>query len=653
MQILQVNNVTKRFDGVPIFTNVSMNVENHARIGLVGRNGAGKSTLVKMIIGEESVDEGTITEKNGLTIGYLSQNTGLHSDKNVWDEMLSVFAELIKTEHKMHALELQMSDERINRDPDKLAEVTKSYDTIQANFTANHGYSYKAEIKAVLNGFGFGPDYYDQAVNSLSGGQQTQLALAKLLLEKRDLLILDEPTNHLDVETITWLEGYVQNYPGSLLIISHDRYFMDKLVNEIYDLDNGTLTYYKGDYSSFVKQKQARYAERMHAYEKQQAEIKKMQEFIDKNIVRASTTNRAQARRKQLDKMQKLAKPIDNNKVAQFRFSEDKPSGNIVLTVRDLAVGYDGQVLADHINIDEKKHQSIAIIGPNGVGKSTLLKTILGRLPKLAGTVSFGTGVTIGYYDQKQASLHGDKTVLNEIWDEYPTTSEGRIRTILGSFLFSGTDVEKIVGNLSGGEKARLMLTKLAMEHDNFLMLDEPTNHLDIESREVLENALKLFEGTILFVSHDRYFINQVASEIIEITPTGSEKYLGNYDYYVEKKEDQLAQEQHEAQKQAAEHPETVQPVRSQGKVDYQKSKETQKQKRKLERQISEIETKMASISKRHSEIEAEMAQLAVEQKIGELSDLQKELDTINQQNDELSNQWTNLSLELETLQAK
>ncbi|WP_370629302.1 ATP-binding cassette domain-containing protein [Lactobacillus sp. Sy-1] len=638
---------------MPIFTNVSMNVENHARIGLVGRNGAGKSTLVKMIIGEESVDEGTITEKNGLTIGYLSQNTGLHSDKNVWDEMLSVFAELIKTEHKMHALELQMSDERINRDPDKLAEVTKSYDTIQANFTANHGYSYKAEIKAVLNGFGFGPDYYDQAVNSLSGGQQTQLALAKLLLEKRDLLILDEPTNHLDVETITWLEGYVQNYPGSLLIISHDRYFMDKLVNEIYDLDNGTLTYYKGDYSSFVKQKQARYAERMHAYEKQQAEIKKMQEFIDKNIVRASTTNRAQARRKQLDKMQKLAKPIDNNKVAQFRFSEDKPSGNIVLTVRDLAVGYDGQVLADHINIDEKKHQSIAIIGPNGVGKSTLLKTILGRLPKLAGTVSFGTGVTIGYYDQKQASLHGDKTVLNEIWDEYPTTSEGRIRTILGSFLFSGTDVEKIVGNLSGGEKARLMLTKLAMEHDNFLMLDEPTNHLDIESREVLENALKLFEGTILFVSHDRYFINQVASEIIEITPTGSEKYLGNYDYYVEKKEDQLAQEQHEAQKQAAEHPETVQPVRSQGKVDYQKSKETQKQKRKLERQISEIETKMASISKRHSEIEAEMAQLAVEQKIGELSDLQKELDTINQQNDELSNQWTNLSLELETLQAK
>ncbi|UQS86993.1 ABC-F family ATP-binding cassette domain-containing protein [Nicoliella spurrieriana] len=652
MQILQVNNVTKRFDGVPIFTNVSMNVENHARIGLVGRNGAGKSTLVKMIIGEESVDAGTITEKNGLTVGYLSQNTGLHSEQNVWDEMLSVFAELIKTERKMHALEQQMSDQQVNQDPNKLAEVTKSYDTMQANFTANHGYSYQAEIKAVLNGFGFGEEYYDQPVNSLSGGQQTQLALAKLLLEKRDLLILDEPTNHLDVETITWLEGYVQNYPGALLIISHDRYFMDKLVNEVYDLDNGSMTYYKGDYTSFVKQKQARYAERLHAYEKQQAEIKKMKDFIDKNIVRASTTNRAQARRKQLAKMHKLEKPFDNNKVAQFRFTAAKPSGNIVLTVRDLAVGYDGNVIASPINIDEKKHQSIAIIGPNGVGKSTLLKTILGQQPKLAGTVTFGTGVTIGYYDQKQESLHSDKTVLNEIWDDYPTTSEGRIRTILGSFLFSGNDVEKVVGNLSGGEKARLMLTKLAMDHDNFLMLDEPTNHLDIESREVLETALKLFDGTILFVSHDRYFINQVASEIIEITPDGSQRYLGNYDYYVEKKEDEIAQAKHDAEQLAEQHPEQNQPVQSKGRVDYQQSKQDQKRARKLKRQISDIEAQMGMLSKRHTEIEDQMAHLASAQKIGELNDLQTELEQINQQNEELSNQWTELSLELETLES-
>ncbi|MHA8110726.1 ABC transporter ATP-binding protein [Lactobacillaceae bacterium Melli_B4] len=650
MQILQVNNVTKRFDGVPIFTNVSMNVENHARIGLVGRNGAGKSTLVKMIIGEESVDEGQIIKKNGLTIGYLSQNTGLHSDKNVWDEMLSVFARLIKTEQQMHALEAQMSDPAVNRDSAKLAEITKSYDQFQASFTANHGYSYKAEIKAVLNGFGFDESFYDQSVNSLSGGQQTQLALAKLLLEKRDLLILDEPTNHLDVETITWLEGYIQSYPGTLMIISHDRYFMDKLVNEIYDLDNGTLTYYKGDYSSFVKQKKARFHERMRAYEKQQAEIKKMQEFIDKNIVRASTTNRAQARRKQLEKMPKLAKPIDNSKVAQFRFSEDRPSGNIVLTVRNLAIGYDDQILASPINIDEKKHQSIAIIGPNGVGKSTLLKTILGRLPKLAGTVEFGTGVSIGYYDQKQALLHDSKTVLNEIWDDYPTTPEGRIRTILGSFLFSGDDVEKIVGNLSGGEKARLMLTKLAMQHDNFLMLDEPTNHLDIESREVLENALKLFDGTILFVSHDRYFINQVASEIIEITPTGSNRYLGNYDYYVEKKEDEIAQQEHKEAQLAEANPAPANDSQSQGKQDYQKSKANQKQRRKLERQIEKIENQMSQLSDQHTEIENQMASLAASQKLGELNELQTQLDEINQKNDALSDQWTELSLELENL---
>ncbi|GAF36572.1 ABC transporter ATP-binding protein uup [Lentilactobacillus farraginis DSM 18382 = JCM 14108] len=386
--------------------------------------------------------------------------------------MASVFAGLKKQEHQIHELEMQMST--LDPNSETFQQISATYDHIRADFEQHNGYGYDAEIRGVLHGFGFDKDQYAKPINELSGGQKTQLALAKLLLEKPELLILDEPTNHLDVETITWLEGYIQNYSGALLIISHDRYFLDRIVNEVYELANGTLRHYTGNYTQYTQKRDQELSLRWKAYEKQQAEIAKLQTFVDKNIVRASTTKQAQARRKQLEKMNRLEKPTTGGKNVRFRFVPKSKSGNNVLKVSDAAVGYT-KVLSEPINLDVKRNQAIAIVGPNGVGKSTLLKSILGIIPFLKGTAQFGTGVDTGYYDQEQASLHASKTVLNEVWDDHPTTPEGDIRSILGSFLFSGDDVAKMVHDLSGGEKARLLLTKLAMQHNNFLVLDEPT----------------------------------------------------------------------------------------------------------------------------------------------------------------------------------
>lgn len=646
MILLQVQQVARYFGADTLFENVSLDVSDNSRIALVGRNGVGKSTLLKMIIGNESPDAGQITKKKGLTIGYLAQNTGLESDKTIYAEMLSVFERLQIMEKNLHEMEAKIADPGADHSSSAYSQLLNQYDQLLHDFEEQNGYGYEAEVRSVLHGFHFEQEDYDRKISSLSGGQKTRLALAKLLLEQRDLLILDEPTNHLDIDTLTWLEGYVQNYKGALLIVSHDRYFLDRIVNEVYEISHHHSSYYKGNYSAYIDQKAERLRQDWKNYEKQQAEISKLEDFVNKNLVRASTTKRAQSRRKQLEKMERLERPEGDEKGPHFKFTADSQSGNIVLTVKDAAIGYDGRIISSPINIDLRKNQVMAIVGPNGIGKSTLLKSVLGQIPFVKGSSEFGTNVKVGYYDQEQHNLHDKKTVLNELWDDHPTTPEKDIRSILGSFLFIGDDVSKVVHNLSGGEKARLLLTKLAMKHDNFLILDEPTNHLDIDSKEVLENAVMDFNGTILFVSHDRYFINKVATCVLEIAPQGSTLYLGDYDYYLEKKAEQ---EEIAAAKSTAETPIENSPKEvSTGKVNYQQGKERQKQERRLKRSVEEFEQLVEKLDSQKNDLENQMSSPENYNDLEKMGELQAKLQEISKKLAEAEENWEQASMELE-----
>lgn len=646
MILLQVQQVARYFGADTLFENVSLDVSDNSRIALVGRNGVGKSTLLKMIIGNESPDAGQITKKKGLTIGYLAQNTGLESDKTIYAEMLSVFERLQIMEKNLHEMEAKIADPGADHSSSAYSQLLNQYDQLLHDFEEQNGYGYEAEVRSVLHGFHFEQEDYDRKISSLSGGQKTRLALAKLLLEQRDLLILDEPTNHLDIDTLTWLEGYVQNYKGALLIVSHDRYFLDRIVNEVYEISHHHSSYYKGNYSAYIDQKAERLRQDWKNYEKQQAEISKLEDFVNKNLVRASTTKRAQSRRKQLEKMERLERPEGDEKGPHFKFTADSQSGNIVLTVKDAAIGYDGRIISSPINIDLRKNQVMAIVGPNGIGKSTLLKSVLGQIPFVKGSSEFGTNVKVGYYDQEQHNLHDKKTVLNELWDDHPTTPEKDIRSILGSFLFIGDDVSKVVHNLSGGEKARLLLTKLAMKHDNFLILDEPTNHLDIDSKEVLENAVMDFNGTVLFVSHDRYFINKVATCVLEIAPQGSTLYLGDYDYYLEKKAEQ---EEIAAAKSTAETPIENSPKEvSTGKVNYQHGKERQKQERRLKRSVEEFEQLVEKLDAQKNDLENQMSSPENYNDLEKMGELQAKLQEISKKLAEAEENWEQASMELE-----
>lgn len=646
MILLQIQQVARYFGADTLFENVSLDVSDNSRIALVGRNGVGKSTLLKMIIGNESPDAGQITKKKGLTIGYLAQNTGLESDKTIYAEMLSVFERLQIMEKNLHEMEAKIADPGADHSSSAYSQLLNQYDQLLHDFEEQNGYGYEAEVRSVLHGFHFEQEDYDRKISSLSGGQKTRLALAKLLLEQRDLLILDEPTNHLDIDTLTWLEGYVQNYKGALLIVSHDRYFLDRIVNEVYEISHHHSSYYKGNYSAYIDQKAERLRQDWKNYEKQQAEISKLEDFVNKNLVRASTTKRAQSRRKQLEKMERLERPEGDEKGPHFKFTADSQSGNIVLTVKDAAIGYDGRIISSPINIDLRKNQVMAIVGPNGIGKSTLLKSVLGQIPFVKGSSEFGTNVKVGYYDQEQHNLHDKKTVLNELWDDHPTTPEKDIRSILGSFLFIGDDVSKVVHNLSGGEKARLLLTKLAMKHDNFLILDEPTNHLDIDSKEVLENAVMDFNGTVLFVSHDRYFINKVATCVLEIAPQGSTLYLGDYDYYLEKKAEQ---EEIAAAKSTAETPIENSPKEvSTGKVNYQQGKERQKQERRLKRSVEEFEQLVEKLDAQKNDLENQMSSPENYNDLEKMGELQAKLQEISKKLAEAEENWEQASMELE-----
>lgn len=645
MILLQANQVARHFGAETLFENIQLEIQDRSRIALVGRNGAGKSTLLKIIAGIDPTDAGTLSKTKHLTIGYLDQHSGLNSQLTIWEEMLSAFDGIIKMEQRLRDLELKLGDELEQANPLTYPRLLKEYDQLQHDFNDLNGYGYEAEIKAVLNGFHFGPEFYNRPVTSLSGGQKTRLALAKLLLERPQLLILDEPTNHLDIKTLDWLENYLQNYRGALLIVSHDRYFLDKVVTEVYDLSRQKATYYKGNYSRYLVLKEEQLASDWKAFEKQQTEINKLEDFVARNLVRASTTKRAQSRRKQLEKMDRMEKPQGDEKSARFSFDVAKESGNVVLQTENAAIGYEETILCEPINLDIRKKEAIALVGPNGIGKSTLLKSIIGDLPFIKGNAHLGANVSIGYYDQEQAKLASNKTVLNELWDEHPMTVEKDIRSILGSFLFSGNDVEKTIPQLSGGEKARVALAKLAMNQENFLILDEPTNHLDIDSKEVLENALIDYEGTILFVSHDRYFINRIATKVIELSAEGSQLYLGDYDYYMEKKLEEISlSEASPSQKQTTDTPAT-------GKQNFQLSKEAQRQVRTLTRAVEKIESALLKIEEKQTVIETEMADSKYINDPGALMDFQRELNALETEQEQLMEQWEEASLALEESQ--
>ena len=630
MIILQANKIERSFAGEVLFDNINLQVDERDRIALVGKNGAGKSTLLKILVGEEEPTTGEINKKKDISLSYLAQDSRFESENTIYDEMLHVFDDLRRTERQLRQMELEMG-EKTGAELDKLMS---DYDRLSEKFRQTGGFTYEADIRAILNGFKFDESMWQMKIAELSGGQNTRLALAKMLLEKPNLLVLDEPTNHLDIETIAWLENYLVNYSGALIIVSHDRYFLDKVATITLDLTKHSLDRYVGNYSSFVEQKEQKLATEAKNYEKQQKEIAALEDFVNRNLVRASTTKRAQSRRKQLEKMERLDKPEAGKKSANMTFHSDRVSGNVVLTVENTAIGYDGEILSEPINLDLRKMNAIAIVGPNGIGKSTFIKSIVDQIPFIKGEKRFGANVEVGYYDQTQSKLTPSNTVLDELWNDFKLTPEVEIRNRLGAFLFSGDDVKKSVGMLSGGERARLLLAKLSMENNNFLILDEPTNHLDIDSKEVLENALIDFDGTLLFVSHDRYFINRVATHVLELSENGSTLYLGDYDYYVDKKAELVASQAEEAA--AFNEENEVSPVN-----DYQAQKESQKELRKLMRQIESLETEIEELETQAQAISEQMHTI---NDADELMQLQAELDKISHRQEEAMLEWEELS---------
>ncbi|MEJ9231063.1 ABC-F family ATP-binding cassette domain-containing protein [Peribacillus butanolivorans] len=637
MILLQINQLSKYYGAELILSNMKLEVQNKDRIALVGRNGAGKSTLLKIIAGQLSHDGGEIIKPKGVTIGYMAQDTGLESELSIWNEMLTVFKDLIEQEKELRRLEAEMAKPDTFDNEILYQKVLNEYDTLQVAFKEKGGYQYEADIRSVLHGLQFGDFDYSTLISTLSGGQKTRLALGKLLLKKPDILILDEPTNHLDIETLSWLEQYLQSYQGAVLIVSHDRYFLDKVVNQVYEISRNNMKKYYGNYSSYLEGKAEDYERDMKQFEKQQGEIEKLRDFVQRNITRASTTKRAQSRRKQLEKMDVLDRPQGDEKSANFSFQIEKQSGNEVLHLQSLAIGYEGETVSNNINSRMTKGESIALVGPNGVGKSTLLKTIISKLPAISGDFRFGTNVEVSYYDQEQANLISNKRVLNELWDDYPLKPEKDIRTVLGNFLFSGDDVLKTVSTLSGGEKARLALAKMMMEKGNFLILDEPTNHLDLDSKLVLENALIDYPGTILFVSHDRYFINRIATKVIELSKDGNEEFLGDYDYYVEKKQEQAEIEALEQQNKSN----TVELIVE--KTNYKIDKEAKKAERQRKRRIEEIEAAMELLETEISEYNELLCDPNVFQDHEKVMKVQTKLDKAQETLDQHLEEWAEL----------
>lgn len=637
--LIQLNNVTKNFVVNEIFSNVKMEINDKDRVAIVGRNGAGKSTLLKIISGELSFDSGERTISKNTTIGYLSQEFIVREDLSIYEEMITCFDEIISLEANLEKLSYELTPENIENDP----ALLDRFDRLQNEVLTHKDYHYKSKIESVLYGLDFTKDVFDKKISTFSGGEKTRLSMAKLLLSEPDLLILDEPTNHLDMENVAWLENYLSSYNGAIVIVSHDRYFLDKVVNAVYNLEFGKLKKYVGNYSKFLKQYEEDYEKQLKEFTSQQKDIKRLEEFVQKNIARASTSKMAKSRQKVLDKMELIDNPKKDDKAANIEFNIKEQSGRDVLIIENLKVGYDGKQVGNAYNFSVYKGDRIAIVGRNGIGKSTLIKTIAKKQNAIGGSVHYGSKVSLGYYDQKQAEFESSKTILNELWDEYPLMKEAEVRTVLGRFLFRGDSVLKIVRDLSGGEKARLQLAKLMLEKNNLLVLDEPTNHLDITSKQVLEDALENYEGTIVFVSHDRYFINKIANKVLDITGDDYSIYLGNYDYYLEKREQELIAKKLKEEK--------TDEVQEKVANDYVLGKEEKKRIRKLERTREELLEKIESLEEKVSLVNNELTKEEVYTDAIKVQEYNEELRSLNQEIEDLNNTWLEIEEELESLQ--
>ena len=637
--ILSCQNITKAFDGKTILRQANFHIEEHEKAAIIGINGAGKTTLLNIITGKLTPDDGVVSVSRNKTIGYLEQHPILDSDNTIYDELMSVKDYLLAMEQEIRRMEQEMK----HREGEALKTLMDQYARLTTRFEMENGYAYKSELNGVLNGLGFSPAEYDKSVSTLSGGQKTRVALGKLLLLSPDIILLDEPTNHLDMNAIRWLEGYLAAYKGAVLIVSHDRYFLDRIAVKIIEVDAGEVMTFTGNYSAYAKKKEQYRASKMNAYLNQQREIRHQQEVIDKlkSFNREKSIRRAESREKMLAKIEVLEKPAEVRTDMRIRLVPAITSGKDVLDIEELSKSFVDETLFERISFSLKRGEHVAIIGDNGTGKTTLLKLINELLPADAGTIRFGTNVHIGYYDQEQHVLHMEKSIYEEIADTYPALTTTEIRNILAAFLFTGDDVCKLIKECSGGERGRISLAKLMLSEANFLILDEPTNHLDIASKEILEDALNDYEGTVLYVSHDRYFINRTAHRILELDGKTLTGYLGNYDYYLEKKTENMAVNA-EKNPDSAANPDT--PVISSAKADWQAKKAAQAKQRKLENDLKKAETRITELEEKIAAIDAEMASDAVcrnSAKLGELAAAQESLQT---ELEELYEAWEKLS---------
>jgi ATP-binding cassette subfamily F protein 3 len=639
MILLQLNDISKSFDGEDIFNDVNVEIKTGERIGIVGRNGAGKSTLMKIIAGVEGYDTGHISKIKNLKLGYLTQQMTLNTTSTVIQEMSKPFEHIKKLGQQMTNETDWLAQHASDFDSDNYKDHLERYENLSNQYEQLEGYQYESKIKTVLHGLNFDEADFDRSINDFSGGQKTRLSLAQMLLSEPDLLLLDEPTNHLDMETTEWLEGYLNYFKGAIVIISHDRYFLDKIVNQIYDVALGDVQHYQGNYAQFIEQRDKYYAKRMQEYEKQQSEIKKLETFVDKNIARASTSGMAKSRRKTLEKMQTIDKPLIDARSANITFDFDRNTGNDVFHIKQLEIGYE-EPITEPISLEVTKGDHIAIIGPNGIGKSTLIKTIAEKQHALAGHITTGANLKVGYYDQKQAEFKSTKTILDYVWDQYPTMNEKDIRAVLGRFLFVQEDVKKIINDLSGGEKARLQLALLMLERNNVLILDEPTNHLDIDSKEMLEQALQDFDGTIIFVSHDRYFINQLANKIFDLDRSGGNLYIGDYQYYLDKIAEIQALAAQQANLEDTHYPSFEE---SNNTNSYLSQKEQKKEQRQRERKIAQYERDIETYENKIAEIEAQLLTPEIYNNPSKSNELALEKQDTEQKLEHAMTEWENL----------
>lgn len=645
--ILSVTNIHKAFQEVPILKNVSFHIEDHDKAAIVGINGAGKTTLLKIIMGELPADEGLVTFSKDKTVGYLSQHEAVLGENTIYQELLSVKQEILTMEQQMHTMELQMKSAQGER----LEKLMKNYALLTHRYEQENGYAYKSELTGVLKGLGFAPDEFGKSVATLSGGQKTRVALGKLLLLKPDLIILDEPTNHLDLGSITWLETYLLNYRGAVIIVSHDRFFLDRIANKVIEIDNTKASVFSGNYTAYAAAKEIQRTAALNAYLKQQQEIKHQEAVIEKlkSFNREKSIKRAESREKMLDKIEVIEKPVEVRTDMHLTLTPRRESGSDVLQAEGLSKAFGPLTLFTNLSFSLKKGEHVAIIGDNGTGKTTILKIINELIPADTGTIRLGTNVQIGYYDQEHHVLHPEKTLFEEISDDYPSLTNTEIRNTLAAFLFTGDDVFQPIKTLSGGERGRVSLAKLMLSEANFLILDEPTNHLDIQSKEILEDALNAYTGTVLYVSHDRYFINRTAHRILDLNRCVLTNYLGNYDYYLEKKEEQLSKidaapaDSHFGNSDTTQDLKNAASGNSDAKQDWKAKKEEQAAKRKRENELKKCEEQIETLESRNTEIDALMASPEVCTDVAKLQELNLEKEGNEEELAALYEKWETL----------